>query len=65
MKDPTKGNFADNYRPITCLPLMWKLMTGIIAESVCRFLKGNMVLPNEQKGCRRKRRGTKDQLIIG
>ena len=24
-KDPGKGNAAENYRPITCLPLMWKL----------------------------------------
>ena len=30
-KDPRKGNTADNYRPITCLPLMWKLLTGVIA----------------------------------
>ena len=24
-KDKTKGNIASNYRPITCLPIMWKL----------------------------------------
>ena len=23
-KDPIKGNADDNYRPISCLPLMWK-----------------------------------------
>ena len=28
-KDPDKGNAVDNYRSISCLPLMWKLMTGI------------------------------------
>ena len=32
-KDPSKGNSVDNYRPIPCLPLMWKLMTRTIAES--------------------------------
>ena len=63
VKYATKSNGADNFRPITCLPLMWKLVTGIIAESIYGFLEGNMVLPNEQKGCRRKSRGTKDQLI--
>ena len=26
-KDRTKGNAVDNYRPISCLPLMWKLLT--------------------------------------
>ena len=50
VKDPTKGNSADNFRPITCLPFIWKFMTGIIAESIYGFLEGNMVLPNEQKG---------------
>ena len=24
-KDKSKGNVPGNYRPITCLPLMWKL----------------------------------------
>ena len=28
-KDPTKGNAAESYRPIPCLPLMWKLLTGM------------------------------------
>ena len=28
-KDKSKGNVASNYRPITCLPLMWKLLTGV------------------------------------
>ena len=64
VKDPTKGNGADNSRSVTCLPLMWKLMTEIIAESIYGFLEGNMVLLNEQKGYRRKSRGTKDQLLI-
>ena len=64
VKDPTKGNVADNFRPITCLPLMWKVMTGIIAESIYGFLQSNMVFPNEQKGCRKKSRGTKEQLLI-
>ena len=31
-KDKSKGNAASNYRPITCLPLMWKLLTGVIAD---------------------------------
>lgn len=63
-KDVTKGNTVDNYRPITCLPLMWKLMTGVISEEMYNYLENERLLPEEQKGCRRKSRGTKDQLLI-
>ena len=63
-KDPSKGNGVDNYRPISCLSLMWKLMTGTIAESIYNFPDVNDKLPVEQKGCRKKSRGTKDQLLI-
>ena len=37
-KDPGKGNAVDNYRPILCLPFMWKLMIRIIANSVYEYL---------------------------
>ena len=40
-KDPSKGNAVDNYKPTLCLSLMWKLMTGIIAESIYNFLDVN------------------------
>ena len=39
-------------------------MTGIIADSMYEFFVDNDALPVEQKGCRRKSRGTKDQLLI-
>ena len=26
-KDPSKGTAPNNYRPITCLPMMWKILT--------------------------------------
>ena len=63
-KDPTKGNEVSNFRPISCLPLMWKLMTSILANNMYAYLEENSLLPSEQKGCRRKSRGTKDQLLI-
>ena len=34
--DPAKGNEVGNFRPISCLPLMWKLMTGIVSEKIYR-----------------------------
>ena len=63
-KDSAKGTVAGNYRPIACLPLMWKLLTGIFAEEIYDHLKGNNLLPDEQKGCRKRSRGTKDQLLV-
>ena len=43
---------------------MWKLLTGIISENTYCFMENEKLLPEEQKGCRRKSRGTKDQLLI-
>ena len=36
--DKSKGNVASNCRPITCLPLMWKLLTGVIADQIYAHL---------------------------
>ena len=63
-KDPGEGNATDNYRPILCLPFMWKLMIGITANSVYEYLQVYKLIPVEQKGCRRNIRGTKYQLLI-
>ena len=38
-KDPAKGIAVDNYRPISCLPLRWKLMTGMLAEMMYSHLE--------------------------
>jgi len=62
-KDPAKGTAAENYRPITCLPTMWKLLSGIIAHDIQAHLERNHLIPCEQKGCATDRRGTKDQLL--
>ena len=64
MKDPEKGATAENYHPITCLPVIWKLLTGIIAEDLYEFLDTENLLPDEQKGCRNVSQGTKHQLYI-
>ena len=64
MKDESKGAEVSNFRPITCLPLMWKLLTGMISEGIYAHLDGENILPQEQKGCRKESRGTKDQLLI-
>ena len=40
---------------------MWKLLTGTLANEMYEFLDKNNIFPEEQKGCKRKSRGTKDQ----
>ena len=63
-KDTMKGTQADNYRPITCLPIMWKLLTGIMGEKLYQHLERNGMLADEQKRCRKRSRGAKDQLLV-
>ena len=48
-KDKSKGNVASNYRPITCLPLMWKLLTGVIAEQIYAHLDQEKLLTRTQE----------------
>ena len=63
-KDKEKDKTASNYRFITCLPLVWKLRTCVIVEEIYKLLDTNCLLPQEQKGCRRKSRGRNDLLLI-
>ena len=39
-------------------------MTGIISEHLYRFLEEEKILHEEQKGCKRNRTGTTDQLLL-
>ena len=64
IKEIQKGNLVSNFRPITCPPLIWKLLTGILAEELYEHLEKTNSLPWEQKRCRKRSRGTKDQLLI-
>ena len=57
-------NEAKNYRPITCLPTMYKLNTLLITERVYAHVTDNNILPYEQKGCMRNARGCKEQLLL-
>ena len=43
---------------------MWKLLTSILADEIYDYLEKKMLLPEEQKGCRRKSKGTDDLLFI-
>ena len=68
MKDSKKDTEMVDYRPIACLDLIWKLLTGIISDKTCDHLEENKLLPEEQKGTRRKwqgmKRSTCDRCIL-
>ena len=48
-KNPRKGNAVENYRSITCVPLMWKLLTGVIAEEMYDYFEQEKLLPKNTK----------------
>ena len=39
-------------------------MSGVIADQICGYLDHQKLLPEEQKGCRKRSRGTNDLLYI-
>ena len=47
LKYKSKGNEVSNYRPTTRLPLMWKLLAGIIADEIYNHLEDNYLLPEK------------------
>ena len=64
LKDKSKGNIPSNYRPKTCLPLMWKFLSGVIADQIYGNLDQQQLLAEEQKRCRKRSRGTNYLLHI-
>lgn len=57
-KDPSQ------YRPITCLPTMYKILSAAICRIVDEYLEREAILTEEQKGCRRRTLGCKEQITI-
>ena len=55
-KDSQKGNTADNYRPITCFPLMWKLLTGVIAVEMYNYHE-------REKFFRKNKKDAKEEVV--
>ena len=57
-KDPLKGTAPNNYRPITFLPKMWKILIAQIREEIYYSLTSHLLFSEEQKGCRKGSRST-------
>jgi len=62
-KNEDTGN-PKNYRPVTCLPMTYKLLTSIISRRMQKYMDTENLLPKEQKGCSNGTKGCKDQLLI-
>lgn len=52
-----------NFRPITCLNTVYKLLTSIISVKIAQYIDTNNLIPIEQKGCCKGSYGCKDQLL--
>lgn len=63
---PKDNNTANpsKYRPITCLPTLYKMITSVITAKIQRHLDKNNIMTEEQKGCYKKSKGCKDQIVI-
>jgi hypothetical protein len=63
---PKNNQTADpkNYRLITCLPTLYKILTSVITNKISTQLSINNILTEEQKGCRKNSQGCKEQLLI-
>ena len=64
IKSLDKGPVASNYRPITCLPTTWKLLSGILVDKLIQYLDERNIMAPEQKGIMPGGRGSKTQLLI-
>jgi hypothetical protein len=53
-----------NYRPIICLPMIYKLITSIISKRMQKYIDDQNLMPKEQKGCCRGSKGCKDKVLI-
>lgn len=53
-----------NYRPITCLQTIYKIITSAITKKIAAHLSEYNILTEEQKGCKKRSQGCKEQLVI-
>ena len=62
-KRPPQNNHLNNYRPITPLPIMCKILTAQIRENYYSLVSHG-IFPEEQRGCCKRTRGTEELLYI-
>ena len=63
-KGPSIGTNSNNYRPITCLLMMWKILTAQIRKEIYYSLTNPGLFPEEQKGCHKGSRDPAELFYI-
>ena len=53
-----------NYRPIACLPTIFKILTSVITDRLYSHLEKEAIMTPEQRGGKKDCCGCKDQLMI-
>lgn len=63
---PKSTNISNpkDYRPVTCLPAVYKILTSILEHYIRRHLDTNSILAREQNGCCQSSKGSTEWLII-
>lgn len=64
VRKPEKGHLVPNSRPITCLPLITKLLLGMFIENIYVYLEKKALLSQQQKGCRIKNWEARTSLCL-
>ena len=59
-----KGTIPSNYIPITCLPMMGKILTTLIREEIYSSLECCGLFPEELIGCYSRTSGKYDKPFI-
>ena len=62
MKKESTRN-PSNYRPITCFPIVYKILPSIVTSQISHYIDTNKIIPNERKGSAINIYGTIHQLI--
>ena len=63
-KYPSKETAPNNYKPITCQQMMWKILSTQVREEIYYSLTSCGLFPEKQKGCCKGSRGTAEFLYI-
>ncbi|XP_044760842.1 uncharacterized protein LOC123318288 [Coccinella septempunctata] len=54
----------ENYRPITCLPAVYKILTAIVTKHLNKHLRTHNLMAPEQGGGRIRTKGSKELLVV-